>query len=99
MGPKEIDFSLLRDASELGLMKVIAAFPEEVHDIAKAREPNRLIKYMMDLSTAFHGFYTRCRVLGDDPDLTAARLYLAKLTQIVLANALRLIGVFAPDRM
>ncbi|HHW27692.1 MAG TPA: arginine--tRNA ligase [Firmicutes bacterium] len=99
MGPNEINFSLLRDPSELALMKIIAAFPEEVYEIAKAREPNRLIKYMMDLATAFHAFYSRCRVLGDDPDLTAARLYLAKLTQITLANALRLIGVSAPESM
>ncbi len=99
MGPNEIDFSLLRDASELALMKIIAAFPEEVYEIAKAREPNRLIKFMMDLATAFHAFYTRCRVLGEDPALTAARLYLAKLAQIVLANALRLIGVSAPESM
>jgi arginyl-tRNA synthetase len=99
MGPNEIDFSLLRDPSELALMKIIATFPEEVHEIAKAREPNRLIKYMMDLATAFHAFYTRCRVLGEDPALTAARLYLAKLAQIVLANALRLTGISAPESM
>ncbi len=98
-GPNEIEFGLLRDASELALMKMIAAFPEEIFEIAKAREPNRLIKYMMELSSSFHAFYTRCRVLGDDAALTSARLYLAKLAQIVLSNSLRLIGVSAPDQM
>ncbi|HHY17617.1 MAG TPA: arginine--tRNA ligase [Firmicutes bacterium] len=98
-GPNEVKFSLLRDSSEIQLMKLLAAFPEEVRDISVAREPNRLIKYMMNVAAAFHSFYTRCRVLGEDKDLSAARLYLARLCQIVLANALRLAGISAPDSM
>lgn len=92
-------FSLLRDPSELALMKTLAAFPEEVYEIGKAREPNRLITYMTELAAAFHSFYTRCRVIGEDRDLSDARLYLTRLTQIVLANALRLAGISAPDSM
>ena len=46
VGPNEVDFSLLKDPSEVALMKLLAAFPEEVHEIAEAREPNRLIRYM-----------------------------------------------------
>lgn len=99
VGPKEVKFSLLRDPSELALMKILAAFPEEVYEIGKAREPNRLITYMTELAAAFHSFYTRCRVIGEDRDLSDARLYLTRLTQIVLANALRLAGISAPDSM
>lgn len=80
-------------------MKLLAAFPEEIREIAAAREPNRLITYMMNVSAAFHSFYTRCRVLGEDKELSSARLYLARLCQIVLANALRLAGISAPDSM
>jgi len=98
-GPNEINFLLLRDSSEIQLMRLLAAFPEEVHEIAEAREPNRLIKYMMDVAAAFHSFYTRCRVLGEEKELSAARLYLARLTQIVLANALRMAGISAPESM
>lgn len=98
-GPNEVKFSLLRDPSEIALMKLLAAFPEEVYEIAKAREPNRLIKYVMDVASAFHSFYTRCRVIGDDKQITEARLYLARLCQIVLANALRVAGISAPEAM
>jgi len=98
-GPNEVKFSLLRDPSEIALMRVLAAFPEEVYEIAAAREPNRLIKYMQDLAAAFHSFYTRCRVLGEDKELSSARLYLSRLTQIVLANALRMAGISAPESM
>ena len=99
VGPNEVKLELLRDPSEIALMKVLAAFPEEVHEIAKAREPNRLITYMTELAAAFHSFYTRCRVIGDDRDLSDARLYLSRLTQIVLANALRAAGISAPESM
>lgn len=99
IGPNEVNFSLLRDPSEVALMKILAAFPEEIHEIANAREPNRLIKYMTDVASAFHSFYTRCRVIGDDKRLTEARLYLARLCQIVLANALRVAGISAPESM
>lgn len=98
-GPKEVKVPLLRDPSEIQLMKLLAAFPEEIREIAAAREPNRLITYMMNVSAAFHSFYTRCRVLGEDKELSSARLYLARLCQIVLANALRLAGISAPDSM
>ena len=98
-GPNEVDFDLLVDPSETSLMRILAAFPEEVAEAAEARQPNRLIKYMMDVATAFHSFYTRCRVLGEDKELSSARLYLARLAQIVLGNALRLAGISAPESM
>jgi arginyl-tRNA synthetase len=99
VGPNEVKFGLLRDQSEIALMKMLAAFPEETYEIAGSREPNRLITYMTELAAAFHSFYTRCRVIGDDRDLSDARLYLARLAQIVLANALRIAGISAPDTM
>lgn len=98
-GPNEVDFNLLVDPSETTLMRVLAAFPEEVAAAAESRQPNRLIKYMTDVATAFHSFYTRCRVLEEDKELSCARLYLSRLTQIVLANALRMAGVSAPESM
>lgn len=99
LGPNEINFSLLREPAEIELIKLLAAFPEEVRDIAVAREPNRLITYMSNVASAFHSFYTQCRVLGEDEDLSAARLYIARVCQIVLANALRMAGISAPDSM
>lgn len=98
-GPNEVDFDLLVDPSETSLMRILAAFPEEVAGAAESRQPNRLLKYMMDVATAFHSFYTRCRVLGEDKELSSARLYLSRLTQIVLGNALRLAGISAPESM
>ena len=53
----------------------------------------------MEMATAFHDFYERCRVLTDDEALTRARLKLVSAAKIVLARALDLMGMSAPERM
>ncbi len=98
-GPGGADLALLRDPAEDDLLRKLAEFPEEVGAAAEKREPHRLTVYARDLATLFHAFYTRCRVLGVAPELTAARLALAAATRQVLANALALLGVSAPERM
>ncbi len=90
---------LLVEEAERDLMMKMAAFPGEVSDAAERREPHRLTVYAQELATLFHAFYTRCRVLGDDPDLTAARLMLVAAARQVLFNTLSLLGVSAPERM
>lgn len=97
--PQEPDLSLLTDESELELARKLVYFPEEIAGAALAREPHRMPRYLIDLATAFHSFYTRCRILGAQPQLTAARLYLSDATRIVLQNGLGLIGVSAPEKM
>jgi arginyl-tRNA synthetase len=52
-----------------------------------------------DLASCFHGFYNKNRVIGEDPALTKARLYLLKRTAQTLKNALAILGISAPERM
>ncbi|MGB9867339.1 MAG: arginine--tRNA ligase [Bacillota bacterium] len=98
-GGTEPDLSQLTDQSELELAKKLVYFPQEIAGAALTREPHRMPRYLMDLATAFHSFYTRCRILGVEPQLTAARLYLSDATRIVLRNGLEIIGVSAPEKM
>lgn len=74
-------------------------FPGTVAGAAQAREPHRLTTYAQELATAFHQFYHVCRIVGDDPAVSAARLDLARATRIVLKNTLQLLGVGAPSSM
>jgi arginyl-tRNA synthetase len=53
----------------------------------------------METSAAFHRFYHRCRVVGDDIALSRARLQLSDAARIVIRNGLTLMGVAAPERM
>ncbi|MEW8976911.1 MAG: arginine--tRNA ligase [Symbiobacterium sp.] len=95
----EVDLRLLSDESEVELMRKLAEFPEEVIGAADSREVHRIPRFLNELATVFHQFYTRCRVVTDDPALTRARLVLVDATRIVLANALGILGVSAPERM
>lgn len=95
----QVDFSLLRDESEVDLIKKILELPDEIVYSAVHYEPHRIAAYAMDMAGLFHSFYGRCRVLGVDAPTQAARLYLCRGTAACIAKALRLIGVTAPEHM
>jgi arginyl-tRNA synthetase len=84
---------------EIGLIKQLALYPELVIGAAQALEPHRLTTYLHDLAARFHGYYTRHRIISADRDLTRARLALVAALRVVMANALGLLGVSAPERM
>ncbi len=90
---------LLKEEPERRLMKEIARFPEVVKESAEKLSPHLVSQFCLQLADRFHDFYERCRVLGDDAQLSAARLALVKATQITLRNALGLLGVSAPEEM
>lgn len=84
---------------ELEIIKMLGEYPEILASAAKTLEPHRISYYLNELVALFHSYYNQNRILGDDPDLTQARLYLAAALRIVLANALSLLGVNAPEKM
>jgi arginyl-tRNA synthetase len=85
--------------TELGLLRKIAEMPEQVQLAADARAPYRLTRYAEELAAGFHRFYTECRVVTEDADLTQARLHLSAAARQTIANVLALLGVSAPDSM
>ncbi len=95
------DVSLLNHESELALIRKMLQLPELVESIALSLEPHQLPYYAVELATAFHDFYEKCRVVSDDvpPPLSKARLKLVAAAQQVLARALGLMGMSAPERM
>jgi arginyl-tRNA synthetase len=93
------DSRLLTHPEELNLIRGMLRLPEMVESIAANLEPHHLPYYAQDLATRFHSFYTQCRVVTEDLDLTRARLRLCEAARVVLANTLALIGVNAPERM
>jgi arginyl-tRNA synthetase len=93
------DIAALAHPAEFALIRRIADFERTVVDAAIARAPHRVAEFARDLATDFHAFYTGCMVLGDDASVTSARLSLCIVTKTVLASALRLLGVSAPEHM
>ena len=104
--PERADVSLLREEWELDLARQLAHWPEQVELAARLLEPHRIPYHVHDLADAVHGFYqagnreARHRVVVDgEPELTRARLELCRAARQVLATALGLLGVSAPERM
>ncbi len=89
----------LSQPEEKELIRHIAAYPEEIIGAAKASDPARMTRYSMELATLFHKFYNACRVKGDDPVQTQARLALCAAVRITLRNVLALLKIDAPESM
>jgi len=93
------DLGLLTEPAALGLVKVLLRFPGVVASAAREREPHRLTGYLREAAQAFHLFYHHCRVVGEDRDLSEARLALCRAARLVVANGLALLDIEAPERM
>ncbi len=90
----------LSGAPEAALARAVARFPEVVEDAVAAEETQGITAYATELATTFHAFYRDARVVDvEAPERSAARLALAAATRITLANALRLLGISAPESM
>ncbi len=92
-------FELLTDESELALIKKIEEYPREVEKAAADLAPQRIARVAHEMASAFHSFYSRCRIMGVEPKLAGARLALAGMTAQVIRHALGILGVSAPEKM
>ncbi|WP_136518865.1 arginine--tRNA ligase [Cellulomonas telluris] len=98
------DASLLDHESESVLLGLLADFPRVVAQAGELREPHRVARYAEDVAGAYHKWYDQKRRVvpfGDEAvtDAHRTRLWLNDATRQVLANALALLGVSAPERM
>jgi arginyl-tRNA synthetase len=95
----EVRLDALPAPEDLELLKKLTVFPEIVARAAHELEPHRVTGYLEELARLAHGWYHKCRVLGEPADVERARLALARATRIVLANGLTLLGLTAPERI
>jgi arginyl-tRNA synthetase len=96
-----LDLGALPAPQDAELLKKLTTFPEVVEKAAREREPHRITVYLHELATVVHSWYHHTRAVGapEGPATEQARLLLARAARIVLANALTLLGITAPDRM
>lgn len=94
------NLGLLVDEKEIDVLKKIGDFPQVITDAAKQRAPHRVTTYIQELAALFHSFYNANKVLDvSNKDMTCARLALITAVKTTLANALKTVGVTAPDKM
>lgn len=95
-----IKWELLNHPTELALVKHLTYFPELVEEIGSNYQVQKLTTYSILLADLFHRFYESSRVLNaESRELKEVRLVLVKAGKIVLGNALKLMGIEAPERM
>ena len=85
--------------SELNLIRKLLELPEVVELVASSLQPHHLTTYAQGLASTFNAFYRDCHIIGEAPDVYAARMKLAQASQITLARVLGLMGMSAPERM
>ena len=93
------ELELLTDETEIALIKKIAAYPEEIARAAAEFAPQRIARYSHELAGAFHSFYNKCRIVGQEPPLASARLVLVLAAGRVIRHSLGVLGVSAPEKM
>ncbi len=98
-GAGEVELTELSAKEELELIKKLAEYPDEIRISAQTLEPSRLTRYVTDVASLFHSFYTVCRVKGEREELMKARLLLVDCTRMVIRNVLGILSISAPERM
>jgi arginyl-tRNA synthetase len=97
---EEVVFSHKLNPHEVGLIDLISRFPTTVDQAAQEYRPLVVANYAYDLANTFHSFYHSVPVIqAESADVQAARLRLVAAAKQVLANALRLLVIQAPEVM
>ncbi len=95
----EADLTLLVQPREIELLRVQARLDELIANAAMERAPHKLVGWLKEFASAFHGFYHDCSILGEGPEITAARLLLVDSSRVAIQVVLGLLGVHAPEQM
>ena len=88
----------LNDAESWDIIKLLQDFPSIIQRPAEKYDPSIVAKYAINLAQTFNKYYAHTRILDENPERDS-RLALANATGIVLKEALRLLGVDAPEKM
>ncbi len=93
-------FDYALTSHEIQLIDLISRFPTTVEQSAQEYRPMVMAAYVYELANAFHSFYHAVPVLQtEDEKIRRARLQLVAAAKQVIANALRLLAIKAPDAM
>ena len=88
----------LSDSESWEIIKLLQDFSRVVKRAAENYDPSLIAKYAINLAQAFNKYYAHTRILDESPE-RESRLALSYSTAVVLKEALRLLGVDAPEKM
>lgn len=98
--PSLNNLELLATEKDIDVLKKVGDFPQVVADAARARAPHRITNYVHELASTFHSFYGANKVLdAENQELSQARVAMITTVAQTIKNALKLVGVSAPEKM
>ena len=99
-GARRVNFGMLENGPELGLMLKIFEFPEVVQKAGEAYSTSALATYLYKLAAVANKFYETTPILKDENESRrAARLALTSIAARVLSTGLGLLGIQAPEEI
>jgi arginyl-tRNA synthetase len=97
-GHSAFDYELTKH--EIELIEILSRFPNTVQQAADEYRPLVMAAYAYDLANAFHSFYHAVPVLQSETEaMKIARLRLVAAAKQIIASALRLLDIQAPEVM
>lgn len=100
------NLSLLKDESELAIMKLLSIWPRQVESAALTREPHRITNYLYEVAASFHALWNKGKDNVElrfiDPtkqELTMSRLALVNAVALVIASGLTLLRITPVEEM
>ncbi len=93
------DLTLLAEPSEKALISKLASMPSQIITAAQSYDPSVITRYLVDLATAFHKFYTDCRIKDAEEKIMKSRIALVRATKQAIYNGCELLKISAPEYM
>ena len=97
-GNKLQDSSLLKLEKEL--LIELENYPSVIEQACKEHDPSQIANYVYNLAKTYNSFYTEHSVMNaESADKKQLRLLICEFTANVIASAMQLLGIKAPERM
>ena len=93
------EFKILEQDKIKRLVSTLLQYSQYIEEAASKRIPHKICQYVYQLAGALHSYYNDEKIITDNPEELNEKLTLLKAVQIVLKDALGLIGVNTVERM
>lgn len=92
-------YTTLNSEEAYTILNKLSDFEDVVISASLKREPHLIANYAYELATLFHSYYAKEKMITEDELATSERMNLIIAIQIVIENALDLLGIIPREEM
>ena len=99
------EFNLVKEFKNINLEKskaiclLLLQYPSVIEEAATKRLVHKMTHFINELAYLLHSYYNDEKIINENDEITLEKLAIINAIKIVLADALNLIGVSAPEKM